>query len=96
MLSIYTGLTRKNELGGIFSFAGIICGKNNLEKEILSKPAVYLFHGTSDLSVQYKTLEFTKNWLDSNDIQWEAIEYDNISHELIEDEMIDAVNIINR
>ena len=60
------------------------------------RPGVYLFHGTSDLSVQYKTLDFTKEWLDRHDIDWEAIEYDGIEHRLIEDEMKDAAEIINR
>ena len=82
--------------GGVFSFAGIVCGKDMLEKELASRPGVYLFHGTSDLSVQYKTLDFTKEWLDRHDIDWEAIEYDGIEHRLIEDEMKDAAEIINR
>jgi len=96
MLAIYTGLTRRYELGGVFPFAGIVCGKDMLEQEQVSHPEVYLFHGTNDLSVQYKTLEFTKDWLERHDIVWEAIEYDGISHKLIEDEMIDAAEIINR
>lgn len=96
MLAIYSGLTRLNKIGGIFSFAGIICGKDDLEKEISSKPDVYLFHGTSDLSVQYKTLSYTKKWLDDNNIPWEAIEYDDITHELTEEEMLDAAKIINK
>ncbi len=96
MLSMYVGLTRKYELGGVFPFAGIICGKDMLEKELSSRPDVYLFHGTSDLSVQYKTLDFTKNWLEKHDIDWAAIEYDGIEHKLIDDEMKDAASIINR
>ena len=96
MMAIYVGLTRKYELGGVFPFAGIVCGKDMLEKELASRPEIYLFHGTKDLSVQYKTLDFTKDWLDRHDIDWEAIEYDGIEHKLIEDEMEDAAEIINR
>ena len=91
MLAMYVGLTRKYELGGVFPFAGIVCGKDMLEKELASRPGVYLFHGTSDLSVQYKTLDFTKEGLDRH-----AIDYDGIEHRLIEDEMKDAAEIINR
>jgi phospholipase/carboxylesterase len=94
MIAIYAGLTRRYELGGIFPFAGIICGVDMLEKEQNSCPEVYLFHGTSDLSVQYKTLEFTKDWLQNHNIDWVALEYDGIEHKLIEDEMIDAAGII--
>ena len=96
MLAIYTGLSRRYKVGGVFSFAGIICGKDQLEKELISTPVVYLFHGTSDLAVQHKTLAYTKSWLEKHNIDWEAIEYEGIEHKLIEDEMLDASNIINR
>lgn len=96
MLAIFTGLTRRHKLGGVFPFAGIVCGKDALEQEIYSRPDVYLFHGTSDLAVQYKTLAFTKKWLEAHDINWEAVEYEGIEHRLIEDEMEDAAKIINR
>jgi phospholipase/carboxylesterase len=96
MIAIYAGLTRRYELGGIFPFAGIVCGKDMLEKEQSAHPEVYLFHGTSDLSVQYKTLEFTKEWLQNHNVDWVAMEYDGIEHKLITDEMIDAAKIINR
>lgn len=96
MIAIYAGLTRRYELGGIFPFAGIVCGVDLLEKEQNAHPEVYLFHGTSDLSVQYKTLEFTKEWLQNHNIDWVAMEYDGIEHKLIEDEMLDAAEIIRR
>lgn len=96
MLAIFAGLTRRYKLGGVFPFAGIVCGKDTLEQEISSRPDVYLFHGTSDLAVQYKTLSFTKDWLEAHDISWEAVEYEGIEHRLIEDEMADAAEIIKR
>jgi len=94
MIAIYAGLTRRYQLGGIFPFAGIVCGKDMLEKEQSAYPEVYLFHGTSDLSVQYKTLEFTKDWLKNHNVDWVAMEYDGIEHKLIEEEMLDAAEII--
>lgn len=96
MLAIYSGLSRRYQVGGVFSLAGIISGKDKLKQELRSKPDVYLFHGTSDISVQYKTLEFTKDWLDKNNIYWEAFEYEGIEHKLIDEEMSDIVEIINK
>lgn len=96
MLAIYTGLSRSYRVGGVFSLAGIICGKDMLEKELNSNPNVYLFHGTSDLAVQYKTLKYTKSWLDKHNIAWESIEYDGVEHKIIDDEMIDVAMIINK
>lgn len=96
MLAAYTGLTRRHELGGVFLFAGIISGKDKLEEELASSPKVHLFHGTDDVSVQYKTLGFTKEWLDNHDIFWEAVEYEGVNHKLTEEEMLDAAEAINR
>ena len=96
MLAIYSGLSRRYQVGGVFSLAGIISGKDKLKQELRSKPNVYLFHGTSDVSVQYKTLEFTKNWLDKNNIYWEAFEYEGVEHKLIDEEMSDIVEIITK
>ena len=96
MLAIYSGLSRRYQVGGVFSLAGIISGKDKLKQELRSKPNVYLFHGTSDISVQYKTLAFTKDWLDKNNIYWEAFEYEGIEHKLIDEEMSDIVDIINQ
>ena len=67
-----------------------------LERELSSYPNVYLFHGTNDLAVQFKTLKYTKSWLDKHNIDWEAIEYSGIEHKITDDEMIDAATIINK
>ena len=96
MIAIYAGLTRRYALGGVFPFSGIVCGKDLLEKELSAHPEVYLFHGTGDLVVQYKTLEFTKEWLQNHNVDWVAKEYDGIEHKLIEDEIVDAAKIIQR
>ena len=96
MLAIYSGLSRRYQVGGVFSLAGIISGKDKLKQELRSKPNVYLFHGTSDVFVQYKTLEFTKKWLDKNKIYWEAFEYEGIEHKLTDEEMSDIVKIIKQ
>lgn len=95
MLAIYTALTRPKPLGGVMPVAGIICGKDTLEKELVSRPTIYLFHGEKDISVQYKTLAFTKQWLDEHDIYWEAFEYKDLEHRLTFDEMTEAAQIIN-
>lgn len=96
MLALYSGLTRRFKLGGLFIFAGVVCGKDNLEKELYSKPNVYLFHGLNDVCVQHKTLSYTKSWLDKHSIAWEAIEYDGLEHKVTAEEIADCVEIINR
>lgn len=95
MLAIYTALTRLQPLGGALPIAGIICGKDMLEKELAARPTIYLFHGKKDISVQYKTLAFTKQWLDNHNIYWEAFEYKDLEHHLTYDEMAEAAQIIN-
>ena len=96
MLALYTGLTRRYQLGGIFSFAGVICGKDSLEKELKAKPNVYLFHGTKDGLVQYKTCAFTQKWLEDHHIVQKTFKYKDLEHKLTPEEMADAALIINQ
>jgi phospholipase/carboxylesterase len=96
MIATYTGLSRRYTLGGVFQISGLISGEKTLENELKARPNVYLFHGTDDDFVQYKTLEFTKNWLDNHQVYWEALEYDALNHKLTEEEMDDAAEIITR
>ncbi|MBR5598963.1 MAG: hypothetical protein IKW39_02875 [Alphaproteobacteria bacterium] len=96
MIAIYAGLSRRYKVGGIFSLAGIISGKDMLDKELSSRPNVYLFHGTSDVCVQYKTLNFTKKWLDNHKVYWEAFEYDGIDHRITNEEINEVVKIIKK
>lgn len=94
MMAIYTALSRAKKVGGCFAFSGIVAGKDKLAEELASKPEVYMFHGKDDLSVQYKTLDFSVDWLIKHHINIQDYRYDNLSHEVVGDELIKMAEII--
>ena len=95
MISLYTALTRKQPLGGCISVAGIIAGKDLLEKQISSKPKLLLLHGKEDATVQYKTVASTKQWLTDHHIPFDYAEFEGLAHRMNEAEMKKAADFIN-
>ena len=87
MMAMFTSLSRKGRVGGCFALSGIVAGKDRLERELQSKPIVYMLHGKSDITVQYKTLDFSVQWLKNHGIDVRVQEYENLPHKIIGDEM---------
>lgn len=82
MVAIYTALTRKQKVGGCIMMSGIVAGFEALEKEIKSRPNVLLIHGIEDISVQYKTHEFSKKWLKDQNIEVQSLVVDGLAHRM--------------
>ena len=95
MLALYTALSRGTSLGGCFVISGIVAGKDNLEQELKSKPLIHWFHGKLDDVVQYKTLDFSLNWLKQHDITAEPHIYDDLAHKIDTRELETIAQIIN-
>jgi phospholipase/carboxylesterase len=94
MLACFTALTRRGFDGKCLMFAGVVAGADELEKEVRSAPKTYLFHGQDDTSVNFKTMEFSKNWLTDHLIETKAQSYAELAHRMREDELADAVKIL--
>ena len=95
MISIYTSLVRKAEVAGCIAVAGIVPGKDRLEREIVSRPRFLLLHGRDDATVQYKTLPETTSWFAKQGLDFEKAEFDNLAHRMNEAEMQTAAAFIN-
>lgn len=95
MLALYTALSRTATLAGVFSLSGLIAGKDKLAKKISSTPKTYIFHGKKDNIVQYKTLSFTIEWLETHGVISQIFTYDELSHRLSENEFNEISKIIN-
>ena len=87
MLALYASLTRNNKLGGVFVLSGLIAGAQQLQTKIKSKPLLYLFHGTVDTKVQFKTFAYTLDWLKKNQVEYQYKIYENLAHKISEDEI---------
>lgn len=94
-LAIFTALSRKTKVAGCISIAGIVAGKDRLGEVLSSTPKVLLLHGKDDVKVQYKSLDFSLEWLKSHNIEVQAIRYDNLDHRISEEELDDIAKFIN-
>jgi len=95
MLALYAGLSRRSSLAGVFSLSGLIAARNALDGKIKSQPPLYLFHGTDDLKVQYKTLASTRLWLKRRNITCKTFVYPGLAHKIIPEEIKEIAEIIN-
>lgn len=96
MMAIYTALSRYKTIGGCFALSGIVAGKDCLEKELRSKPKVYMLHGKEDITVQYKTLDFSIDWLQKHNVLVEDLRYSNLAHKITNSEIELIAKVINK
>ncbi len=96
MMSLFTSLSRKGRVGGCFVLSGLVAGKDCLEKELKAKPIVYMLHGKDDITVQYKTLNFSVNWLKNHDIDVRVQEYENMAHKITGNELEYIAEIVRK
>lgn len=87
MVAIWTALIRKRALAGCFSFSGLAAADVELDKQIASRPKVYLLHGKQDKQVLFKCLNFTAEWLKSKQVPVVAKSFDNLGHEVAKPEL---------
>ena len=96
MLTIYAALTRSTCLAGGFVLSGLVAAEKSLQKQICSRPPLYLFHGEDDLKVQYKTLQHSVLWLRDNNVTASLKTYQRLAHKVCEEEIISIAEIINK
>lgn len=96
MLACYTALTRENFDGKCLMFSSVVAGAEGLSKEQKSNPYVVLFHGDKDVSVNFKTMPFSLNWLNEHQIKTKSYVYKDLAHSMTEDELSDAIKEIGR
>jgi phospholipase/carboxylesterase len=90
MMSVYQGLTRKEEIAGVISYSGKVILPTFLGEygqNILSKPHMSLFHGKKDNIVAFENFLQSKDVLKRFDIPFEAHEFENLEHQIIAEEI---------
>lgn len=95
MLACYTALSRQEFDGKCLMFSGVVAGADSLSAMQKSFPKTYLFHGKDDISVNYKTVAFSEEWLQAHGIMPEVRHYDGLAHKMRDDELNDAVLVIS-
>ena len=82
MISLQTGIKRKDELKCIVGYSGKIIDINHLEKNINSKPNIMLMHGNKDQIVPVNFLLEAKEFFIKNNYPVETKIFENCEHRI--------------
>ena len=69
MISLQTGIKRKNEIACVLGYSGKVINIEHLKKNINSRPKIYLMHGDIDQVVPVNSLLESKHFFEQNDYQ---------------------------
>ncbi len=80
MMSLYVGLRRKEQLGGIVGFSGAMIAPDKLPTDIVSRPPVLLVHGDADPVVPVQALADVEGALKSAKVNYTAHVIPGLEH----------------
>jgi phospholipase/carboxylesterase len=82
MLSLQTGIKRKDKISCILGYSGRIISTNHLEKNINSRPNIILMHGDKDEIVPLDCLLEAKDFFIKNNYDIETKIFKNCEHRI--------------
>ena len=82
MISLQTGLKRKDKINSIIGYSGKIIDKKHLENNIISRPNIILMHGDKDEIVPINFFLEAKNFFNKNNYKVESKTFKNCEHRI--------------
>ena len=82
MISLQTGIKRKDKINSIIGYSGKIIDTEHLCKNIISRPNVILMHGDIDQVVTIDGLLEAKDFFAKNDYEIETKIFENCEHRI--------------
>ena len=82
MISLQTGVKRKDTINSIIGYSGRIIDTDHLRKNIVSKPNIILMHGDIDQIVPVNSLLEAKDFFNKNDYKIESKIFNNCEHRI--------------
>jgi len=82
MISLQTGIKRKDTVNSIIGYSGRIIDTEHLSKNIASKPNIILMHGDIDQVVPVSSLLEAKNFFNINNYKIESKIFNNCEHRI--------------
>ena len=82
MLSLQTGIKRKDQINSIVGYSGKIIETQHLTKNIISRPNVILMHGDKDQVVPLDFFLEAKDFFKKNDYQIDSRIFENCEHRI--------------
>ena len=82
MISLQTGIKRKDKINSIIGYSGRIIDTEHLGKNIVSRPSIILMHGDIDQVVPIDGLLEAKNFFSKNNYKIETQIFKNCEHRI--------------
>ena len=82
MISLQTGIKRKDQVNSIIGYSGRIIDTEHLGKNIISKPNIILMHGDIDQVVPVSSLLEAKDFFNKNNYKIESHIFKNCEHRI--------------
>ena len=82
MISLQTGVKRKDTINSIIGYSGRIIDTDHLRKNIVSKPNIILMHGDIDQIVPVNSLLEAKDFFNKNNYKIETKIFNNCEHHI--------------
>ena len=82
MISLQTGIKRKDKINSIVGFSGKIINTEHLSKNIISRPNIFLMHGDKDQVVTIDGLLEAKDFFYKNNYPIETKIFKNCEHRI--------------
>ena len=82
MISLQTGLKRKDMVNSIIGYSGRIIDTEHLSKNINSRPKIILMHGDIDQVVSINSLLEAKDFFNKNNYEIETKIFKNCEHRI--------------
>ena len=82
MISLQTGIKRKDKINSIIGYSGKIIDTEHLGKNIVSRPNIILMHGDIDQVVSVDGLLEAKNFFSKNNYEIETQIFKNCEHRI--------------
>ena len=82
MISLQTGIKRKDKINSIIGYSGRIIDKDHLSKNIVSRPNIILMHGDADQVVTIEGLLEAKDFFNKNNYEIETKIFKNCEHRI--------------
>jgi len=82
MISLQTGIKRKDTINSIIGYSGRIIDTEHLAKNIVSKPNIILMHGDNDQIVSVNSLLEAKDFFNKNNYKIDSQIFKNCEHRI--------------
>ena len=82
MISLQTGIKRKDKINSILGYSGKIINLKHLSKNIVSRPNIFLMHGDIDQVVPVDGLLEAKNFFNKNNYEIETKIFKDCEHRI--------------